>query len=196
MDPAKAKEARSGEPASETEWAGLMRAGLGGDGTAYRALLEALAPYLRALARRGMARAGLGSADVEDVVQETLLAIHVKRHTWKSDQPFRPWLNAVARHKLIDAMRRRGRRGEVPIDGLEDILPDMAQAAETSPGELARLVSRLDGKQLSIVQAISLDGMSISGAAAKFAMSEGAVRVTLHRGLRKLASLYRGDGAP
>jgi RNA polymerase sigma-70 factor, ECF subfamily len=61
---------------------------------------------------------------------------------------------------------------------------------------LTRLVSRLQGKQLAIVRAISLDGDSISGAAAKFAMSEGAVRVALHRGLRKLASLYRGDGAP
>jgi RNA polymerase sigma-70 factor (ECF subfamily) len=180
----------------EAEWAGLMRAGLGGDRAAYRQLLEALAPRLRALARRGLARAGLGIADIEDVVQETLLAIHVKRHTWKSDQPFRPWLNAIARHKLIDAMRRRGRRGEVPIDGLEDFLPDTAQAAETSQGELTRLVSRLEGRQLAIVRAISLDGESISGAAMKFAMSEGAVRVTLHRGLRKLASLYRGDEAP
>lgn len=192
MDPAKAKEAQS----NEAEWAGLMRAGLGGDRASYRALLEALAPHLRALARRGLARAGLGSADVEDVVQETLLAIHVKRHTWNSDQPLRPWLNAIARHKLIDAMRRRGRRGEVPIDGLEDVLPDKVAAAETSQGELTRLVSRLEGKQLTIVRAISLDGMSISDAAAKFAMSEGAVRVTLHRGLRKLASLYRGDETP
>jgi len=189
MAPANAKEAQS----DEIEWAGLMRAGLGGDPASYRALLQTLAPYLRALARRGMARAGLGSADVEDVVQETLLAIHVKRHTWNSDQPLRPWLNAIARHKLIDAMRRRGRRGEVPIDGLEDFLPDTAPAVETSQGELARLVGRLEGRQLSIVQAISLDGISISDAAAKFAMSEGAVRVTLHRGLRKLAELYRGD---
>jgi len=180
----------------EIAWATLMRAALGGDQAAYRTLLEALAPVLRGSARRGLTRAGLGSADVEDVVQETLLAIHVKRHTWNSDQPLRPWLNAIARHKLIDAMRRRGRRGEVPIDGLEDFLPDTAPAAETSQGELTRLVSRLEGRQLAIVRAISLDGESISGAAAKFAMSEGAVRVTLHRGLRKLASLYRGDGAP
>jgi RNA polymerase sigma-70 factor (ECF subfamily) len=173
-----------------------MRAGLGGDQASYRQLLMALAPRLRALARRGLARAGLGTADIEDVVQETLLAIHVKRHTWNSDQPFRPWLNAIARHKLIDAMRRRGRRGEVPIDGLEDVLPDNAAPAETSQGELTRLVSRLEGRQLEIVRAISLEGESISDAAVKFAMSEGAVRVTLHRGLRKLASLYRGDEAP
>ncbi len=178
--------------ATEAEWAMLMRAGLAGDAAAYRTLLAALAPALRALAGRGLARAGLGTADVEDVVQETLLAIHVKRHTWMTDQPFRPWLNAIARHKLIDVLRRRGRRGEVPIDGLEDFLPDTQPSAETSQGELSRLVARLDGKQLAVVRGISLDGESISDTAARLGMSEGAVRVTLHRGLRKLASLFGG----
>lgn len=180
---------------ADAEWAGLMRAALAGDEAAYRTLLEALAPQLRAVARRGLARAGLGSADVEDVVQETLLAIHVKRHTWRQDEPFRPWLNAIARHKLIDAMRRRGRRGEVPIDDLVEILPDTAQPIETSQGELARLVGRLEGRQRDIVRAISLGGESIAGAAAKFSMSEGAVRVALHRGLRRLAQLYRAGEA-
>ncbi len=136
---------------------------------------------------------GLGTADVEDVVQETLLAIHVKRRTWKTDQPFKPWLNAIARHKLIDVLRRRGRRGEVPIDGLEETLPDMqSPSGETSQGELTRLVARLDGKQLAVVRGISLDGESIAEAAARLGMSEGAVRVALHRGLRKLAALYGG----
>jgi RNA polymerase sigma-70 factor, ECF subfamily len=93
-------------------------------------------------------------------------------------------------------MRRRGRRGDVPIDGLEDLLPDIAQPAETSQGELTRLVSRLEGRQLAIVRAVSLEGETISDAAVKFAMSEGAVRVALHRGLRKLAALYRGSDAP
>jgi RNA polymerase sigma-70 factor, ECF subfamily len=175
----------------DAEWAGLMRAGLSGDESAYRQLLERLAPVLRGLARRRLG----GSADVEDVVQETLLAIHLKRHTWKTDQPFKPWLNAIARHKLIDVLRRRGRRGEVPIEGLEDVLPDTPQAAETSQGELTRLVSRLDGRQLDVVRGISLDGDSISDTAARLGISEGAVRVTLHRGLRKLASLYRGGEA-
>lgn len=171
-----------------------MRAGLDGDEAAYRRLLQALAPQIRAMARRRLA--GLGSADVEDVVQETLLAIHLKRHTWRRDEPLRPWLNAIARHKLIDAMRRRGRRGEVPIDDLADVLPDSTPPAETSQGELGRLVGRLEGRQRDVVRAISLDGESISDAAAKYSMSEGAVRVALHRGLRKLATLYRAGGTP
>jgi RNA polymerase sigma factor (sigma-70 family) len=179
----------------EMQWADWMRAGLAGDGAAYRDLLEAIAPRLRKFASGGLARAGIGNADAEDVVQEILLAIHLKRQTWMSDQPFLPWLNAIARHKLIDVMRRRGRRGEIPIEGLIEILPDESAAPETSQNELSRLVARLDGKQQSVVSAISLDGDSIRDTATKLGMSEGAVRVTFHRGLKKLASLYRGEGS-
>src|SRR5262249_33223887 len=129
--------------------------------------------------------------DAEDVVQEVLLAIHLKRHTWMRDQPFSPWLNAIARHKVIDVLRKRGRRGEFPIDGLEDVLPAPSEDEGTSKSELERLVGRLDGRSHAIVSAISLDGKSISDVANAQNMSEGAVRVALHRGLKKLASLYR-----
>jgi RNA polymerase sigma-70 factor (ECF subfamily) len=182
------------EASPETAWAALMRAGLAGDAAAYRELLEALAPRLRKFAANGLARSGVGNADAEDVVQEILLAIHLKRQTWMQDQPFLPWLNAIARHKLIDVLRRRGRRGEVPIEGLIEILPDAQPEPESSHTELSKLVSRLDGKQQSVVSAISLDGNSIKDTAAKFGMSEGAVRVAFHRGLKKLAALYR-EGA-
>ena len=179
----------------EKLWAAWMRAGLAGDAAAYRQLLEAIAPRLRKFARGGLARAGIGNADAEDVVQEILLAIHLKRQTWMSDQPFLPWLNAISRHKLIDVLRRRGRRGEVPIEGLIEVLPDETAAPETSHNELARLVGHLDGKQQSVVSAIALDGDSIRDTASKLDMSEGAVRVSFHRGLKKLATLFRGEGA-
>lgn len=182
-----------GAKSREAEWAGWMRAGLAGDTAAYRQLLLALTPALRGLVRRGLAQSG--NADVEDVVQEILLAVHLKRNTWMSEQPFSPWLNAIARHKLIDVLRRKGRRGEVPIYDLIEILPDTAEQPEVSHGELSRLVSRLDGKQKEVVSAVSVEGASIRDTAAKLDMSEGAVRVTLHRGLKKLATLYRGPDA-
>ena len=175
----------------EAQWAAWMRAALSGDSAAYRMLLEALTPVLRGMAKSGLQRAGAGNADAEDVVQEILLAIHLKRQTWMSDQPFTPWLNAIARHKLIDCLRRRGRRGEVPIDDLVEALPDQTGQSETSPAELSRLVDRLDGKSHAVVRAVSLDGASVRDTATKLGMSEGAVRVALHRGLRKLAVLYR-----
>ena len=170
-----------------------MRAGLAGDAGSYRCLLEALAPNLRRLVRQGLMRAGAGNADVEDVVQEVLLAIHLKRHTWIKDQPFSPWLNAIARHKLIDVLRRRGRRSEVPIDDLIEVLPDTAEPPETSHVELTKLVGKLDGREHEVVTAISLEGKSVRTTAARLAMTEGAVRVALHRGLKRLALLYRSE---
>ncbi|HSM95506.1 MAG TPA: sigma-70 family RNA polymerase sigma factor [Rhizomicrobium sp.] len=184
----------AGASSPEGAWADLMRAGLAGDAAAYRRLLEAIAPRLRKFAVNGLLRSGIGNADAEDVVQEILLAIHLKRQTWMQDQPFLPWLNAIARHKLIDVMRRRGRRGEVPIEGLIEVLPDATPEPESSASELNKLVSRLDGKQQTVVSSISLDGHSIKDTAAKLGMSEGAVRVAFHRGLKKLAELYREGG--
>ena len=107
----------------EAQWADWMRAANAGDSGAYRRLLEALAPFLRKVVRQGFIRAGLGSGDMEDVVQETLLAIHLKRQTWDADQLFTPWLRAIARNKLIDNLRRRGNRTELPIEDFVDVLP-------------------------------------------------------------------------
>lgn len=179
--------------ARDARWAQWMRAGLDGNAQAYRHLLEELAPILRRAARRGLVRAGAGEADSEDVVQEVLLAVHLKRHTWMRDQPLSPWLNAIARYKLIDALRRRGRRGEVPIDDLLEVLIDRDDQPETSPGELTKLVSRLRGREHEVVKTISIDGGTVREAAVKLSMSEGAVRVALHRGLKRLALLYRSE---
>jgi RNA polymerase sigma-70 factor (ECF subfamily) len=90
----------------ESQWADWMRSANAGDSEAYRRLLEALTPILRMIVRRGFTRAGLSGSDVEDVVQETLLAIHLKRQTWDADQLFTPWVRAVARNKPIDNLRR------------------------------------------------------------------------------------------
>jgi RNA polymerase sigma-70 factor, ECF subfamily len=108
----------------EEQWSSLMRMALAGDQLAYQRLLLAVAPHIRGVARRCLPQAG--SADVEDIVQETLLAVHLKRTTWDPSLPFLPWLNAVARHKAIDAIRRKGGRIEVEIDdvGNELIAPD------------------------------------------------------------------------
>lgn len=180
----------------EALWARWMRAGLAGNDGAYSSLLEAMAPVLRRIARQGLVRAGLGNADAEDVVQEILLAIHLKRHTWLSDQPFMPWLNAITRYKLIDVMRRRGRRGEVPIDDVVDVLPDRSERVEASPQEMTKMVGALKGREYDVVKAISLEGGSIGDVAVKLSMSEGAVRVALHRGLKRLAARYRSEEMP
>jgi RNA polymerase sigma-70 factor (ECF subfamily) len=175
----------------EEEWAALMRAAMNGDTAAYRRLLQSLAPSLRAATRRGFAQAGAAPNDVEDVVQETLLAIHLKRHTWNSDQPLGPWVRAIARHKLIDALRRRGRRTEVPIEAVLDLLAAEEPRSDLDRQDAERLVNDLRGRQQAIVRAISIEGRSIREVAERLGMNEGAVRVALHRGLKALAALHR-----
>ncbi len=181
------------EVTREEEWSALMRAAIDGDETAYRQLLESLSHGLRAAARRGFVYAGAPPNDVEDVVQETLLALHLKRHTWDSSQPLGPWVRAIARHKLIDALRRRGRRIEVPIDTMLDFLAAEEPRDNLERQDAARLVNDLRGRQQVIVRAISIEGKSIREVAESLGMNEGAVRVALHRGLKALAAMHRKD---
>ena len=172
-------------------WAEWMRAANAGDEIAYRRLLEALAPLLRQVVQRGFTRSGFGNCDVEDVVQETLLAIHLKRQTWNEGEAITPWLTAIARHKLIDSLRRRGRHVELPIDDLIDVLPAETSKERLSSRDAERLLSVLSGRQRDVVHAISIEGMSAREAADRFRISEGAVRVALHRGLSALAVACR-----
>lgn len=176
---------------SESVWANWMRAANAGDAEAYRILLQQLAPFLRTIIARGFARSGAGSADVEDVVQETLLAIHLKRQTWNEGEPLRPWVRAIARNKLIDNLRRRGRRVNVPIEDFLDTLPAEQPAQSLSARDAEKLLEAINGRQREVVRAISVEGLSTREAAQRFGISEGAVRIALHRGLAALAAAYR-----
>ena len=177
------------DAAREAEWSDWMRAARDGDAAAYRRLLDALTPVLRAGAARGLSRAGAGTADVEDVVQETLLALHLKRHTWEPSQPLMPWVVTIARHKLVDGLRRRGRRAEVPVADFEEILAAPAERDPTEARDVDRVLDRLAPRQRDIVRSITIEDRSIAATADRLGMTEGAVRVALHRGLRALAAL-------
>jgi RNA polymerase sigma-70 factor (ECF subfamily) len=173
------------------EWTGLMRLAISGDDVAYHRLLKAVTPVLRAGARRGLARAGQPVDQSEDVVQDILLAVHLKRHTWDVNAPFAPWLFAIARNKLIDALRRRGRRVFVNVDDFAEILPDEPAAETASASEIASLLQTLPPRQRDVLQSIAVESTSIKDTASKFSMSEGAVRVALHRALAGLTAKLR-----
>ncbi|MBR0718294.1 sigma-70 family RNA polymerase sigma factor [Bradyrhizobium liaoningense] len=175
----------------DDEWTGLMRSAMAGDDAVYHRLLKAVTPVLRAAARRGLARAGQPVDQSEDIVQDILLAVHLKRHTWDSEAPFAPWLFAIARNKLIDALRKRGKRVFVNIDDFTEILPGEAPEETASASEVAAQLSTLPQRQRDVLQSIAVDSASIKDTAAKFAMSEGAVRVALHRGLAALTAKLR-----
>ncbi|MBB5047766.1 RNA polymerase sigma-70 factor (ECF subfamily) [Rhodopseudomonas rhenobacensis] len=177
----------------DEEWTALMRSANAGDSAAYHRLLKAVTPVLRAAARRGLARSGQPIDQSEDIVQDILLAVHLKKHTWDDGAPFAPWLFAIARNKLIDALRRRGRRVFVNIDDFAETIPS-APAAETLPTtEIAGHLESLPARQRDVLQSIAVDSASIKSTAAKLAISEGAVRVALHRGLARLAGKLRTE---
>ncbi|GLS41323.1 RNA polymerase sigma factor [Mesorhizobium tianshanense] len=170
----------------EAELSRLMRAAIAGDERAYADFLRRTAALVRGFARRKIVQGGV---DPEDVVQETLLAIHVKRHTWRQDLAVLPWVYAIARFKLIDAFRRRGRRIEIEIDDIAETLAE-PEAETVSERDINRALDRLPPAQRSVVSAISVEGRSISETAAKFGISETAVRVSLHRGLAAIAKRF------
>ena len=175
----------------EDEWTGLMRLALAGDGAAYHRLLKAITPVLRAAARRGLARAGQSPDQAEDIVQDILLAVHLKRHTWDVRAPFAPWLFAIARNKLIDALRRRGKRVFVNVDDFAETLPEEPKAETAPPAEIAAQLDTLPMRQREVLQSIAVDSASIRDTAEKLAISEGAVRVALHRALATLTAKLR-----
>jgi len=150
-------------------------------------------PATSAGGRSRACTSGHSEADLEDIVQETLLALHLRRHTWNGDEAFSPWLNAIVKYKLIDSMRRRTGRRWLPIDDYVDVLA----VEEVHPGlqsrDIIKMAEVLPEKQRAIVLAIFVDGRSTAETASRLNMTESAVRVALHRALGKLAKRF-GEG--
>ena len=130
-------------------------------------------------------------AKAEDAVQETLLAVHLKRHTWDETQPIGPWIGAITRYKLIDLARKCGRRKEIKLDETFELAAPELEESSLSDHEVTRLLDTVSETQREIVRSISIKGVSIREVATTMNMTEGAVRVTLHRGLKALAEAYR-----
>jgi RNA polymerase sigma factor (sigma-70 family) len=169
----------------------LLRKANAGDAACYRLFLEKLTPLVRGIARRGIGRIGTPLADLEDAVQETLLAIHLKRHTWREDQPIGPWIGAITRYKLIDLARKSGRRKEIELDETFELATPEPEEPSLPEQEMDRLLESLSETQRMIVKSISIEGISIREVAVKMKIKEGAVRVALHRGLKALAKAHK-----
>jgi len=178
---------------SPKDLSALMRAARAGDGEAYRQLLGEVAIWLRGVVRRGLVRAAMGVEDSEDIVQETLLAMHLKRDSWDDSQPLEPWLRAIAHHKLVDQLRRRGFREHLDIDDHAETLAAPDKGDEGSSVDARQMLSTLPERQRLIVGAISIEGHSARDVGQQLGMSEGAVRVALHRALKLLAVAYRRE---
>ena len=174
----------------EIELKALMLASLDGDAASHRALLNQLSRRLRAYYKGKLARFGRGAAEAEDLVQETVLAIHLKRHTYDPAEPLTPWVHAIARYKLIDFLRRtRASLTDVPIEEADTIMAHDDNVDAESTYDLKRLIQRLPEKMRCSIEAVKLDGQSIAEAAKRCGISEFGVKVSIHRGLKTLAAL-------
>ncbi|MET0308930.1 MAG: sigma-70 family RNA polymerase sigma factor [Sphingomonas sp.] len=174
--------------ASEDELRRLMVSGLDGNAGDHAALLRLLVPLLRGFYRR---RSGGGEDDIEDLVQETLIAVHTRRATYDRDRAFTAWLFAIARYKMIDHFRRT--RRHQPIEGLEDILiSEGFEDASSARMDVDDLLETLPSKQARMIRATRLDGLSVAEAAQADGIGESDVKVSVHRGLKSLMARIQG----
>jgi len=167
----------------------LLLLALTGDGAAYAAFLTQSGAHLRAYFRR---RLVTSPNEVEDLVQETLLALHNRRHTYQTTQRLTPWLYAIARYKLVDLLRALSprRRVEVSLDDHESAGEGVAVdgAPAESRRDLLKLLATLPDRHRLPIVLVKIEGRSVAEAAATTGMSEAAVKVGIHRGLKKLAA--------
>ena len=163
-----------------------------GDELAYRQALALVAQRLRGYFARRMSGV---AHDVEDLVQETLLALHLQRGTHDASVPVTAWLHGIARHKLVDLWRRQGRHSRVfeSFDELPEAMHPLAQDEAASQRDLGQLLQALSAAQRQAIVDTKIEGLSVAEAAQRTGMSESAVKVNVHRGLQRLAKLIRGS---
>jgi RNA polymerase sigma-70 factor (ECF subfamily) len=167
----------------------LMHAGLAGDAASYRLLLTELSRHLR---RYFLRRIGHDRAeDCEDLVQETLIALHARRATYDASRPFTAWLHAIARYKLMDYFRQSKLRPTVPIDDIEGLFADDQIDAATARQDMDRLLEAVPAQMRGLIRTVKIEGPSIADAAACSGLSESAIKVGIHRGLKALAARLR-----
>lgn len=161
-----------------------------GDEAAYREALGLMAGRLRSYFRRRLLNL---PDDVEDLVQETLLALHLQRASYDPSQPVSAWVLGIGRHKLIDLYRRRGRRDFLhdSIDDVEELLVAEEASETLAHVDLLSLLQTLPDAQRLAIELTKLDGLSVAEASVRTGASASAIKVQVHRGLKRLATLVR-----
>lgn len=175
----------------EDKLRGLLMLANAGNTAAYHAFLQALSLHLRAFFRRRLTQL---PDEAEDLVQETLLAVHNYRHTYEPDQPLTAWIHAIARYKLIDLMRRRKGHEALndPLDDAAELLMSSDEEPMNAKRDVATLLAQLPDRQRLPIQYVKLDGLSVVEAAKLAGMSESAIKIGVHRGLKALAKMMKG----
>jgi len=175
---------------AEARLRALMLASLDGDAKAYRELLQELSVYLRAFYRRRLPAGGL---DAEDLVQETLIAVNARRASYDVKQLFTPWVFAIARYRLVDHLRRARVRVAASLDDLEDLFGTEDHEQVAAQMDVERMLSMLPEKQRDAIRMTRIEGRSIDEAARLTGQSQSAIKVGVHRGLKRLRAYLVKD---
>lgn len=176
---------------TEPELKTLMLLSLEGDEAAYRCLLDMLRHMLFGYYARRLDRSA--GADVDDLVQDTLLALHQRRITYDRERPFTAWFFTIARHKLVDHHRRGGGRYYLGLELVEDIADGYSEDTVSANMDINRLLATLPPWQGDMIRQVRLEGRSVAETAAKTRRSEAMVKVGVHRGIKALAAKLRGE---
>jgi RNA polymerase sigma-70 factor (ECF subfamily) len=175
----------------------LMCAGLDGDADAYRRLLLELSSHLRGYFRSRLLRFHRGDIEAEDLVQEVLMAVHTRRDTYDRSQLLTPWVHAIARYKFLDYLRRtKTSVKDVPADDAAHLTAHNEIEGVESGYDLETLLAQLRPKARRAIRYVKLQGLSVREAALRTGMSESAVKVSVHRGLKALSALVKKGEKP
>jgi RNA polymerase sigma factor (sigma-70 family) len=164
----------------------LMALAQDGDAAAYRVVLDACRRWLlRFFAGR------IAPAQVDDLIQETLVSLHTKRASYDPERPFLPWLAAIARYRWVDQLRRTYRAELVTLEDVHAV--ESGEEELTARISIDRLLALIPPAQACAIQLVKIEGLSIAEASARSGQSEPLVKVNIHRGLKKLAALVESE---
>ena len=190
--------AAGGEPDEGAQWAAWMAQAQRGDRAAYHALLSAIAPWLRAIARRYLRQ----EQDAEDMVQEILIVVHDIRHTYEPARPFKPWLGTIATRRCIDSLRQRMRRNlhesadedamALAADDSAGALPEAQLEREQLRRQVRSAVGVLPARQRQAVELLRLRGLTLDEAALESGQGVGSLKVAMHRAMKSLQRAITG----
>jgi RNA polymerase sigma-70 factor, ECF subfamily len=170
----------------------LMLQSLDGDEEAYRRLLRESGERLRAYFSRRLSDPSMA----DDLVQETLIAIHTRRGSYDRERPFTVWLHAIARYKLIDHVRKLGRHKSVAIDDMpEELIAVDERDSVGARQDLDQMLETVSDLHRGLIRAVKIEGRSIAEASAASGLSESAVKVAIHRALERLKKRISREGA-
>lgn len=182
--------------ADDARWAALMLQAQDGDKQAYHQLLQSIAPYVRAIARRYL---GNGE-DAEDAVQEVLMVVHGIRHTFERDRPFKPWLGTIASRRCIDLLRRRAHRARHEMAEVVDVDyhahggpgPEDTLLREHEARRIRSAVDELPARQRDAISMLRLQELSLNEASEQSKQTVGSLKVACHRAIGSLQRALTG----